>query len=133
LAASAPDPSTPDQRAERVPGAPSNASTSRPESRRKVPRLGYGVLDVARADLEVGLVGEPLEETVGRKGELERQPGEELADLTRLAGTARRDEELHARSFRTRSVVDCPSTSGTRTMRPPHPSTSTAPTIASRA
>ena len=104
-----------------------------PAARREIAGFGDGILDVRRTPLEIHLLGEARQELIGGKDELERQAGEEVADLARLAGAARRDEKLHARSFRTRSVVDFPATSGTRTTRPPHPSTSAAPTIASGA
>src|SRR2546426_3607031 len=91
--------------------------------------------DVPNAALEIPLLGQGLEQPVGRKRDLERQPCEQLANLTRLAGAARADEQLHQprRSRSSSLVVDLSCTSGTRTTRPPHPSTSFAPTIASRA
>ena len=101
---------------------------------RVVAGLGDRVLHIAHAALQVGFFRKRLEQTVGGKGHLERQAGEQLADLTRLAGAARANEELHPPRKRSSSpVVDWSLTSGTRTTRPPQPSTSVAPTIASRA
>src|SRR2546422_8351900 len=105
-----------------------------PISLREVARLRDRVLGEAGAALQVGLVGEALEELVHGEHELERQAGEEIADLARLAFVAGGDQELHARRSRaSRSVVEYPGTSGTRTTRPPQRSTWSAPTIASRA
>src|ERR1041384_7579478 len=101
-------------------------------ARRVVARLGDRVLDVARAALEIGFFGQGLEEPVGGKRDLKRQAGEQLANLTRLPGAARADDQLHPPRSRPSSfVVDLSWTSGTRTTRPPHPSTSFAPTMAS--
>src|SRR3989442_4996990 len=97
--------------------------------------LGDGVRDVAQAALEIAVCGQRWEQPVGRNRDLEGQACEQLANLTVLAGAARADEQFHQprRSRSSRLVVDLSCTSGTRTTRPPHPSTSFAPTIASRA
>src|SRR2546425_10492162 len=101
----------------------------------EVARLGDGVLGEAHPLLQVALLGETLQELVPREHQLKRQPREQLADLPRLAVIAGGDQQLHRGGRRRRSssaVVDWPGTSATRTTRPPHPSTSSAPTIASR-
>src|SRR5207245_9316097 len=104
---------------------------------REVTRVGDGVRGEARAAPQVQLLGEPLEELVRRKHELERESREDVADLAHLAVVAGPDQELHQpaprRNRATSSVVEYPGTSATRTTRPPQPSTSSAPTISWRA
>ena len=111
----------------------------------EVARLGDRVLGEAGAALEIAFVRQPLEKLVDREGQLKGQTLEQVPDLTDLALVARGDEQLLGRrggrrhraappprSRASSSLVDTPATSGTRTTRPPHPSTSSAPTIASR-
>src|SRR2546430_17729072 len=111
----------------------------------EVARLGDRVLGEAGAALEIAFVRQALEKLVHREGQLEGQTMEQVADFTDLALVAGGDEELprwdgggrhrppSPRSRANSSVVDTPATRGTRTTRPPHPSTSSAPTIAPRA
>src|SRR3989449_7238775 len=101
----------------------------------EVTRLGDGVLGEAHPLLQVAFLGETLQELLLREHQLKGQPGEQLADLTRLAVIPGRNQQLHRGGRRRRSssaVVDWPGTSATRTTRPPHASTSSAPPIASR-
>src|SRR2546422_1647428 len=104
---------------------------------REVTRLGDGVLGEARPALQIQLFGEPLEELVRRKHELERESREDVADLAHLAVVAGPDQELHQpaprRNRATSPVVEYPVTSATRTTRPPQPSTTSAPPISLRA
>jgi len=48
-------------------------------------RLGDGVLGEARAPLQIALIREALEELLGRKRQLKRKAGEQVADLPDLA------------------------------------------------
>src|SRR5439155_24739122 len=100
---------------------------------REVTGLRHRVLAAARPLLQLALLREPLEKLLRRKHELEREPGERLADLPRLAFVPSRNEELHRRSRSRSCDVELPGMSGTRTTRPPQHSTSSVPTIASRA
>src|SRR5207245_1785400 len=104
---------------------------------REIPGLRHSILGVAHATLEIRLLREGLQQAVGGKRDVERQAGEQFADLARLARTAGANEQLHdrggPRSFSINWVDDAVLTSGTRTTRPPQPSTSAAPTIASGA
>src|SRR5690348_1088518 len=108
---------------------------------REIARLGDRVLGEARPALEIALVGEPLQEPIRREVERERETGEQIAHLADLALVPCGDEELGGvqragpplRKRARSSVVETSATIGTRTTRPPQPSTWSAPTIASRA
>src|SRR5205823_1852202 len=62
---------------------------------REVTGLRHRVLAEARPLLQLALLREPLEKLVRRKHELEREPGERLADLPRFAVVPSRNEQLH--------------------------------------
>src|SRR6059058_991169 len=110
----------------------------------EIARLGDRVLGEAGAALEIALVRKALEKLVDRESQLKGQALEQVADLADLTLVAGGDEEFPwrrrgrrhrpapPRSRAKSSVVDTPATRGTRTTRPPHPSTASAPTIASR-
>src|SRR5207237_8908064 len=92
----------------------------------------------------IAFVRQPLEKLVDREGRLKRQTLEQVTDLADLAVVTGGDQELSRRCGRRRhraapprsrassSAVDTTATSATRTTRPPHASTWSAPTIASR-
>src|SRR3989441_239899 len=68
---------------------------------REVARLRHRVLGEARATLEIGLIGQSLEELVDGERQLERQAGEQVTDLPNLSLVAGGDQQLHRGALKT--------------------------------